>query len=86
MTDDSKSEKPPVQPSFIAYHVRENGEGKSYFNRVGSAFAHKDGKGFNLQLDSVPVDGRVTLRSPLERLAAVNERKDRQRSNNEPER
>jgi hypothetical protein len=64
-------------PSHIAYQVRETEEGKVYFNRVGSAFAHKDGKGFNLILDATPVDGRVTLRTPLERLAEPASTKER---------
>ena len=60
-------------PSHIAYQVREGEDGKSFFNRVGSAFEHKDGQGFNVLLDSVPVDGRVTLRTPKERLEAMKE-------------
>lgn len=59
----------PKRPSHIAYQVREGQEGQSYFNRVGSAFAHKDDQGFNIILDSIPVDGRITLRTPQERLA-----------------
>ncbi len=55
-------------PSHIAYQVREGEGNKSYFNRIGAVWAHKDGEGFNLQLDSVPVDGRVTVRSVQERL------------------
>ncbi|MEM6463200.1 MAG: hypothetical protein AAF724_14915 [Pseudomonadota bacterium] len=62
MSDDTK------RPSHIAYHVREDKEGKAYFNRVGSAFAHKDGEGFNVILDAVPVDGNLTLRTPKERV------------------
>lgn len=68
MTDETPKSK---SPSHIAYQVRENAEGKSYFNRVGSAFAHSDGQGFNLVLDSLPVDGRVTLRTPQDRLASL---------------
>jgi hypothetical protein len=55
-------------PSHVAYHVRENADGSAYFNRVGSAFAHKDGQGYSVVLDSVPVNGRITLRTPKERL------------------
>lgn len=57
-------------PSHIAYQVRENGD-KSYFNNIGTAFEHKDGKGFNINLESVPVDGKVTLRTFEERLKKV---------------
>jgi len=64
--DQSKNSK---GPSHIAYHIRDGGEdNKGYFNRIGSVWPHKDGQGFNIQLDSVPVDGRITVRSVQERL------------------
>lgn len=50
------------QPSHIAYHVRDRDGAKAIWNRIGSAWAHSDGKGFSVQLDAVPVDGRVSLR------------------------
>lgn len=71
MSEDQKSKS----PSHIAYQVREGAEGTSHFNRIGSAFAHKDGQGFNLKLDSVPVDGRITLRTAKDRIAAAREGK-----------
>ena len=70
MSDEQPKGNPP---SHHAFHVKEGKEGKNYFNRIGVAFEHKDGKGFNLQLDSTPVDGRVTLRTPQERLKAQKE-------------
>ena len=72
MSEERTPQQKPAasKPSHIAYQVREGNEGKSFFNRVGSAFAHGDGKGFNLMLDSVPVDGRLTLRTPQERMNA----------------
>lgn len=70
----SDTEK-PKRPSHIAYQVRDGAEGTSHFNRIGSAFAHKDGQGFNLMLDSVPVDGRITLRTAKDRIAAARESK-----------
>jgi hypothetical protein len=55
-------------PSHIAYHVRDGKPGeKGFFNRIGVAFANADGRGFNLVLDCVPLDGRVTLRVLEER-------------------
>jgi len=65
--ENQKADTSAKRPSHIAYQVRENGE-RSFFNNIGAAFAHKDGKGFNLQLEAVPVDGSVTLRSFEERL------------------
>ena len=51
-------------PQLIAYHVTERGE-KSYWSRIGAAWAHKDGQGFNLELDLIPAQGgKITLRTP----------------------
>ncbi|VAW75396.1 hypothetical protein MNBD_GAMMA13-700 [hydrothermal vent metagenome] len=50
------------KPDFAAYNVRESKDGKGYWNKVGAAWKHRDGKGFDIDLDSVPVNGRVTLR------------------------
>lgn len=49
-------------PTHIAYQVREGSKDKSFWTRIGAAWAHKDGKGFSLQFDCVPLDGRITLR------------------------
>jgi hypothetical protein len=49
-------------PSHIAYQVRDRDGRKGFWTRIGSAWAHSDGKGFNVQLDVVPLDGRITLR------------------------
>lgn len=68
-----QTQKGGTRPSHVAYHVRENDEGKAFFNRVGSAFAHKDGKGFNVLLDASPVDGKITLRTAEDRLKATKE-------------
>jgi hypothetical protein len=48
-------------PSHIAYKISKGGE-KSYWTRIGIAFAHKDEKGFSLLLESLPIDGKITLR------------------------
>ena len=51
------------KPSHHVYTIREGGQdNKDYWNRVGTAFPHKDGKGFSLLLDAMPFDGRLTLR------------------------
>lgn len=67
---DGADKTPGKRPSHIAYSVREGNEGKAFFNRVGSAFQHKDGKGMDVVLDATPVNGRITLRTPQERLDA----------------
>ena len=52
-------------PTHIAYQVR-GGKDKGFWTRIGAAWQHKDGKGFNIQLDVVPLDGRVQLRVATE--------------------
>ena len=71
------------RPSHIAYQVREGDDNKSYFNRIGAVWQHKDGEGFNIQLDSVPVDGKATVRSVQDR---IQEAKDNARDAREGER
>ena len=46
------------KPSHYAYQVRELGDGKSFWNRIGAAWTNKDG-GFSIQLDAIPLDGRI---------------------------
>lgn len=79
-------ETAPKRPSFGAFQVKEGPEGQSYFNRIGSAFAHKDGQGHTLQLDATPVDGRIVLRTPQERIAEAKSKGTRRPSRDEMER
>jgi len=79
-----KSEK--NRPSFDAFQIKEGADDKSYFNRVGVAFPHRDGEGHTIQLDAVPVDGRIVLRTPKERLEASREEKPRRRNRDNHER
>jgi hypothetical protein len=52
-----------TKPPYIAYSVRERGEGKrARFTEIGVAFPHKDGKGFDILYDAIPLSGRITLR------------------------
>jgi hypothetical protein len=49
-------------PALIAYHVPERE--KAPWTRIGAAWNHKDGEGFTLQLDLIPVTtGRIVLRA-----------------------
>ena len=52
-------------PTHRAFSVREgkNG-GKGFWTPIGAVWAHEDGEGFNLQLDLVPLDGKIVLRTP----------------------
>lgn len=73
-------------PSFEAFHAKDGPDDKSYFNRVGAAFPHKDGAGHTVVLDSVPIDGRIVLRTPRERLEEERDEKPRRRNRDERDR
>lgn len=56
------NDRSPKNPSHTVYQVRDREGGKSFWTRIGAAWAHADGQGFNVQLECVPLDGRITLR------------------------
>jgi hypothetical protein len=62
MSSNTKSESSSKSPSHIAYQVRDRDGQKGIWTRIGSVWPHADGNGFNIQLDAVPLDGRITLR------------------------
>ena len=62
MSDNTPSQPASKAPSHVAYQVRDREGQKGFWTRIGSAWPHADGKGFNVQLDAVPLDGRVSLR------------------------
>ena len=51
------------RPTHTAYSVKDRENKKSEWRPIGVAFAHADGKGFNVVLDLMPLDGRITLRA-----------------------
>ena len=67
MTNSTKDKATSKTPSHIAYHVREVAGKESFWTRIGCAWVHADGQGFNIQLDTVPLDGRISLRSAAEK-------------------
>lgn len=63
MTNTPTADTAPTRTSdLVAYHVRDREGKKSIWTRIGGVWAHADGKGFNIQIDVVPLDGRITLR------------------------
>ena len=68
MSESSKSASSTSKtPSHIAYHVRDSKTGDAFWTRIGSAWSHADGKGFSIQIETVPLDGRISLRVPSEK-------------------
>lgn len=62
----NRTDRESRSPAFIAWHISEKGE-KDFWTRIGVVWDRKDGEGFTLQLDLVPVGGgRIVLRAPVE--------------------
>ncbi|XVJ51443.1 MAG: hypothetical protein HEQ32_04945 [Vampirovibrio sp.] len=50
-------------PTHIVYQVLDRESDKSaIWTRIGAAWPHNDGKGFNITLTALPVDGRLSVR------------------------
>jgi hypothetical protein len=53
------------RPSHRVYAVTNNDKGKDFWREIGAAWAHKDGEGFNLKLDFLPLNGaEIVIRKP----------------------
>jgi hypothetical protein len=61
MTDSTNNQPASKTPSHIAYQVRGRKGEPGFFDRIGAAWPNKKGTGFNIQLDAVPLNGRITL-------------------------
>ncbi len=54
-----------TKPALTAYTVKNRGKGQTaIWTKIGAAWPHKDKPGFSIELDSVPLDGRVVLIEP----------------------
>lgn len=62
----NKNKKTEKQgPALVAFNVREGKEGgKGFWTRIGAAWPHEDGEGFNVQIEMMPLNGRIVLRTP----------------------
>jgi len=58
----------PNRPTYRAFAViKRAGNDKGNWTEIGAAWRHKDGKGFALKLDLLPVspDTEIVLREPM---------------------
>jgi hypothetical protein len=71
MKEQAMSGERPSHRCFVV-EGREGPNGKeAFWLPIGSAWRHKDGKGFNLQLSALPANGgRIVLREFTEEEAA----------------
>lgn len=59
---DTNETNTPNRPTHRLFHVTGEGE-QSNWTRIGAAWPHKDGKGFNIDLEYIPQKaGRIVLR------------------------
>ena len=49
-------------PAFMLYRVEGNGP-EARWTKIGAAWANRDGKGFNILCDAVPLQGRIVMRA-----------------------
>lgn len=54
-------------PTHIAYQLLAREGGKVFWDPIGAAWPNADGKGFNIQLDAIPFERRITIRVPSEK-------------------
>jgi len=59
MSNEPKSKR----PSHGVYVVEGEGD-KAFWTKIGAAWSHDDGKGFNVSLNCLPVSGRLVIREP----------------------
>lgn len=50
------------KPTHRLYRVIGDGE-KTVWTPIGSAWANKDGKGFNISCEAIPLQGRIVMRA-----------------------
>jgi len=59
------------KPTFYAYAVKQRDKGqKDIWTRIGAAFTHKKGDGLTIELDALPVDGKIVLMPPKDEAEA----------------
>ncbi len=56
------AEKQPNAPTHRAYSVIKRERQDDYWLNIGLAFPHKDGNGFNIVLQALPLDGKIVCR------------------------
>lgn len=60
--------RPGRKPTHRLYRVLGDGQ-SAIWTPIGAAWPNKDGLGFSLQCDAVPLQGRLVLRAITEREA-----------------
>ena len=60
------AERQPAAPTHRVYTVIQREGQDDYWLNIGLAFPHKDGSGFNIVLQALPLDGKIVCREITE--------------------
>jgi hypothetical protein len=60
------AEKETAKPTHRVYTVIRREGQDDYWLNIGLAFPHKDGNGFNVVLQALPLDGKIVCREITE--------------------
>ena len=60
------AERQPAAPTHRVYTVIRREGQDDYWLNIGLAFPHKDGNGFNIVLQALPLDGKIVCREVTE--------------------
>ncbi len=53
------------KPTFLAYAVKDRGRNqRAIWTRIGAAWPHREGTGLSIELEALPIDGRIVLMEP----------------------
>ena len=74
----NKSDQAPAMPKYLGVFVTEtyqgnDGEERTSYTRVGAAFPHRKGSGFNIEItEGISVSGQLVALPPRHRHTAIN--------------
>jgi hypothetical protein len=68
------------QPTHRAYSVIKREGQDDFWLNLGLVFAHKDGSGFNIMLQALPLDGKIVCREVSDEDHAAEDPPPRQQS------
>ena len=63
-SEPTKGHSMSKKPTLIAYSVKDRKGQKAIWTRIGAAWSHGTGNGLSIQLDVLPIDGRIVLSEP----------------------
>ena len=62
-----RSDKPTFQAYSVRKYKKPDGAEDAFWTKIGAVFTHRDGKGYDIVLDCLPLDGRISIREPKDK-------------------